>query len=145
MPEGEREGKCAKFTLPVLPASRKDRAFRRESRLQWSRYEARVRPKVVRSVALRPGIPARPAACGRGGARVRLPRSQNRRGNAKGRARGLCDVGRPKRRERRLRAAGASKIVELGAGTGSVSRYIRAMNPVLVERNGEWAALLRNV
>ena len=35
------------------------------------------------------------------------------------------------------------RIVELGAGTGSVSRYIRAMNPVLVERNGEWAALLR--
>jgi len=34
-------------------------------------------------------------------------------------------------------------IVELGAGTGSVSRYISAMNPVLVERNGEWAALLR--
>jgi phosphatidylethanolamine/phosphatidyl-N-methylethanolamine N-methyltransferase len=35
------------------------------------------------------------------------------------------------------------RIVELGAGTGSVSRYISAMNPVLVERNREWAALLR--
>ena len=35
------------------------------------------------------------------------------------------------------------RIVELGAGTGSVSRFISAMNPVLVERNGEWAALLR--
>ena len=35
------------------------------------------------------------------------------------------------------------RIVELGAGTGAVSRYISAMNPVLVERNGEWAALLR--
>ena len=35
------------------------------------------------------------------------------------------------------------RIVELGAGTGLVSRYISAMNPVLVERNGEWAALLR--
>jgi len=34
-------------------------------------------------------------------------------------------------------------IVELGAGTGSVSRYISALNPVLVERNGRWAALLR--
>jgi phosphatidylethanolamine/phosphatidyl-N-methylethanolamine N-methyltransferase len=34
-------------------------------------------------------------------------------------------------------------IVELGAGTGSVSRFISAMNPVLVERNDEWAALLR--
>ena len=35
------------------------------------------------------------------------------------------------------------RIVELGAGTGSVSRFISAMNPVLIERNGEWAALLR--
>ena len=35
------------------------------------------------------------------------------------------------------------RIVELGAGTGSVSQYISGMNPVLVERNGEWAALLR--
>ena len=35
------------------------------------------------------------------------------------------------------------RIVELGAGTGAVSRFISAMNPVLVERNGEWAALLR--
>jgi len=35
------------------------------------------------------------------------------------------------------------RIVELGAGTGSVSRYLSAMNPVLVERNREWAALLR--
>ena len=35
------------------------------------------------------------------------------------------------------------RIVELGAGTGSVSQYISGMNPVLVERNGNWAALLR--
>jgi phosphatidylethanolamine/phosphatidyl-N-methylethanolamine N-methyltransferase len=35
------------------------------------------------------------------------------------------------------------RIVELGAGTGSVSCHISAMNPVLVEHNGEWAALLR--
>ena len=35
------------------------------------------------------------------------------------------------------------RIVELGAGTGAVSRFISAMNPVLVERNCEWAALLR--
>jgi len=35
------------------------------------------------------------------------------------------------------------RIVELGAGTGSVSRFISAMNPVLIERNGEWAAILR--
>lgn len=35
------------------------------------------------------------------------------------------------------------QIVELGAGTGSVSQYISTMNPVLVERNVEWAALLR--
>ena len=34
-------------------------------------------------------------------------------------------------------------IVELGAGTGSISRFISAMNPVLVERNDEWAAILR--
>ena len=34
-------------------------------------------------------------------------------------------------------------ILELGAGTGAVSRFISAMNPVLVERNDEWAALLR--
>jgi len=35
------------------------------------------------------------------------------------------------------------QIVELGAGTGSVSRFISALDPVLVERNGELAALLR--
>lgn len=35
------------------------------------------------------------------------------------------------------------RIVELGAGTGSVSQYISGLNPVLVERNGQWAALLR--
>jgi phosphatidylethanolamine/phosphatidyl-N-methylethanolamine N-methyltransferase len=35
------------------------------------------------------------------------------------------------------------RILELGAGTGAVSRFISAMNPVLVERNDEWAALLR--
>ena len=35
------------------------------------------------------------------------------------------------------------RILELGAGTGAVSRFICAMNPVLVERNDEWAALLR--
>ena len=35
------------------------------------------------------------------------------------------------------------RIVELGAGTGSVSQYICTMNPVLVERNHEWANLLR--
>ena len=34
------------------------------------------------------------------------------------------------------------RILELGAGTGAVSRFISAMNPVLVERNDEWAALL---
>jgi len=34
-------------------------------------------------------------------------------------------------------------IFELGAGTGSISRFISAMNPVLVERNDEWAAILR--
>lgn len=41
------------------------------------------------------------------------------------------------------RAQASPRIVELGAGTGSVSQYISGMNPVLVERNGEWAALLR--
>jgi len=35
------------------------------------------------------------------------------------------------------------RIIELGAGTGSLSRHISAMNPVLIERNREWAALLR--
>jgi phosphatidylethanolamine/phosphatidyl-N-methylethanolamine N-methyltransferase len=35
------------------------------------------------------------------------------------------------------------RIFELGAGTGSLSQYLSGMNPVLVERNGEWAALLR--
>ena len=35
------------------------------------------------------------------------------------------------------------RILELGAGTGAVSRFISTMNPVLVERNDEWAALLR--
>ena len=41
------------------------------------------------------------------------------------------------------RTPASPRIVELGAGTGSVSQYISGMNPVLVERNGEWAALLR--
>jgi phosphatidylethanolamine/phosphatidyl-N-methylethanolamine N-methyltransferase len=34
------------------------------------------------------------------------------------------------------------RILELGAGTGAVSRFLSAMDPVLVERNDEWAALL---
>jgi hypothetical protein len=34
------------------------------------------------------------------------------------------------------------RIVRAGRGTGSVSRFISAMNPVLIERNGEWAAIL---
>ncbi|HET7033326.1 MAG TPA: hypothetical protein VFJ48_09390 [Casimicrobiaceae bacterium] len=40
-------------------------------------------------------------------------------------------------------ARAGPRILELGAGTGAVSRFISAMNPVLVERNDEWAALLR--
>jgi phosphatidylethanolamine/phosphatidyl-N-methylethanolamine N-methyltransferase len=40
-------------------------------------------------------------------------------------------------------ASPAVTIVELGAGTGSLSQCISAMNPILVEHNGEWAALLR--
>ena len=40
-------------------------------------------------------------------------------------------------------AASTATIVELGAGTGSLSQYISGLNPILVERNGEWAALLR--
>ncbi|MEO8303956.1 MAG: hypothetical protein ABI724_07540 [Betaproteobacteria bacterium] len=40
-------------------------------------------------------------------------------------------------------AASTATIVELGAGTGSLSQYISGMNPILVERNAEWAALLR--
>src|SRR5262245_49111479 len=34
-------------------------------------------------------------------------------------------------------------IVELGAGTGSLSQHISGMNPILVEHNRKWAALLR--
>ena len=35
------------------------------------------------------------------------------------------------------------RLLELGAGTGALTRSIGALNPILVERDAEWAAALR--
>lgn len=35
------------------------------------------------------------------------------------------------------------RLIELGAGTGALTQGLKRMNPVLIERNGDWAALLR--
>jgi phospholipid N-methyltransferase len=35
------------------------------------------------------------------------------------------------------------KMLELGAGTGALTQQIRLLNPVLIEQNEAWAALLR--
>jgi phosphatidylethanolamine/phosphatidyl-N-methylethanolamine N-methyltransferase len=35
------------------------------------------------------------------------------------------------------------KLLELGAGTGALTRTISLLNPILVERDEEWAAILR--
>lgn len=35
------------------------------------------------------------------------------------------------------------KLLELGAGTGALTRAISGLNPILVERDEEWAAVLR--
>lgn len=35
------------------------------------------------------------------------------------------------------------KMIELGAGTGALTQQIRLLNPVLIEQNEAWAALLR--
>lgn len=35
------------------------------------------------------------------------------------------------------------RLVELGAGTGALTQSINGLNPILVERDAEWAAVLR--
>jgi phosphatidylethanolamine/phosphatidyl-N-methylethanolamine N-methyltransferase len=51
-------------------------------------------------------------------------------------------VARVTREARQAHGAGLP-LIELGAGTGALTQGLRRMNPVLVERHGEWAELLR--
>ena len=54
-------------------------------------------------------------------------------------------VGRAAREAyRRHATAGPLQLLELGAGTGALTSRIRPLNPVLVEKDEAWAALLRD-
>ena len=61
-----------------------------------------------------------------------VPATQALAGNVARAAHELCE-----------RQAPDLKLIELGAGTGALSHFLKRLNPVLVERNDEWAQLLR--